>query len=136
VVRPKTSDVPWYFLLGILNSRLVKFFLRECYGALAMDGGISFTPTNTSEIPFPSNPSKTQVARVCRAVEKILEMTRSESEKDIVDLQSEADQAVYQAFRLTEAEIRAVDQSFASTASSRARAKGRKKSNKDLPPFE
>ncbi|MYJ54471.1 MAG: hypothetical protein F4090_06170, partial [Nitrospira sp. SB0672_bin_25] len=39
-------------LIGILNSRVVSFYLKECYSSLAMDGGINFSPANVSEIPI------------------------------------------------------------------------------------
>ena len=56
VVLRGLSDVEdWYCLLGILNSKLATFFLKECYSALAMDGGINFSPTNVGEIPIPQH---------------------------------------------------------------------------------
>jgi hypothetical protein len=53
VIRNLSNEEEWYCLLGILNSKLAAFFLKEGYGALAMDGGINFSPTNVGEIPVP-----------------------------------------------------------------------------------
>ena len=40
-------------VLGIMNSRLVRFFLKECFGSLGIDQGINFSRPNVSEIPVP-----------------------------------------------------------------------------------
>ncbi len=40
-------------LLGILNSRLVKFYLQETYKSTALDKGMNFTPEMIAQIPIP-----------------------------------------------------------------------------------
>lgn len=40
-------------ILPVLNSSVVFFFLKEAYGGMAMDGGITFSPDNLSKIPIP-----------------------------------------------------------------------------------
>jgi len=47
-----SNDISFKFLLGFLNSKLVKFFFKEAYGALGMDGGINFSPSNIRKIPI------------------------------------------------------------------------------------
>lgn len=39
-------------LMTLLNSKLMKFYIRESYGALAMDEGINFTAPLISELPI------------------------------------------------------------------------------------
>jgi len=109
VVRPKHSSTTMNFVLGILNSGLTKFFLKECYGSLAMDGGISFTTTNTSEIPFPNDPAKRYVDELVRLVKEVVRVTRSDPAKDIGGLQAEVDAVVYALYGLTPEEIKIVE---------------------------
>jgi hypothetical protein len=40
-------------VLALLNSYFVSFYLKELYGSLAMDAGITFTHNMISELPFP-----------------------------------------------------------------------------------
>jgi hypothetical protein len=108
IVRPRTSNTHPYFVLGILNSQLMKFFLRECYGSLAMDGGISFTTTNTSQIPFPAAPNPRNVDKVIRIVRDILIATKGSPNKDISHLQAQVDIEVYALYGLTREEIKIV----------------------------
>lgn len=53
ILRNKFSTDHLEYVLPILNSNLVFFYLKECYSSLAMDGGINFSPANVSEIPIP-----------------------------------------------------------------------------------
>jgi len=109
IVRPKTTSTPMNLVLGILNSSLTKFFLKECYGSLAMDGGISFTTTNTSEIPFPKEQPKQLVDELSRLVSDIIRTTRDDPGKDIRRLQAQVNATVYALYGLTPEEIKIVD---------------------------
>lgn len=95
-------------LLGILNSQLITFFLKESFGSLGMDGGITFTPSNVKDIPIPSKTSG-----LLREVEdcslRIIERLASAPMTKWDDLRKELDATVYRLYGLSEAEIAAVE---------------------------
>jgi hypothetical protein len=43
-----------YYLLGLFNSSLISFYIKESYSALGIDGGISFSKEMIEEIPLPT----------------------------------------------------------------------------------
>lgn len=43
----------YFTILSILNSKLISYFLKECYSSSGMDGGINFSPDMISSIPIP-----------------------------------------------------------------------------------
>ncbi len=53
IVIPKDKQFSLLTCLGLLNSRLIRFFLQESYGALGVDGGISFSGDIVESIPLP-----------------------------------------------------------------------------------
>jgi len=95
-------------LLGILNSTLVKFYLQECYGSLAMDGGINFSPYNVSEIPVANAPQKKE-REIEDCVKQILAAKHRNPDADTSALQHEIDKLVYEIYGLTPEEIKIVE---------------------------
>jgi type I restriction-modification system DNA methylase subunit len=98
------------YLLGILNSTLVKFFLKECYGSLAMDGGINFSPHNVSEIPIAECDTRLE-REIVSLVERIVAAKRHDARADTTAWQREIDHLVYDLYRLTPDEIKLVEES-------------------------
>ncbi len=47
------KNYSYHSVLAILNSSLIKEFLKECYRSAGMDGGINYTPKIVSAIPLP-----------------------------------------------------------------------------------
>ena len=98
-------------MVGILNSRLVSFFLKECFGSLAMDGGINFSPSNVSEIPIPDvSKSKGKCDDIVEMVNQIIITKSVDIASDTSDLENEIDQVVYSLYDLTADEIKIVDE--------------------------
>jgi hypothetical protein len=106
ILRNFQDEITPKFILGILNSSLTKFFLQECYGSLAMDGGINFSPSNVSQIPIPNPKNKKPVESL---VERILAAKAKNPQADTSKLEKEIDQLVYQLYGLTEEEIKIVE---------------------------
>ena len=97
-------------MVGILNSRLVSFFLKECFGSLAMDGGINFSPSNVSEIPIPDvSKSKGKCDDIVEMVNQIIITKSVDIASDTSDLENEIDQVVYSLYDLTADEIKIVE---------------------------
>jgi type I restriction-modification system DNA methylase subunit len=92
------------YLLGLLNSKVVKFFLKECYGSLAMDGGINFSPHNVSEIPIAQCESKLK-REIVAVVARILKAKASDVESDIEPLQKDLDDRVARLYGLAAQDI-------------------------------
>ena len=110
VLREFRSDISPLLLLGILNSKLIKFYLRECYSSLGMDGGINFSPGNVSEIPIAIGKKETQL-KIIELVESILTKTTKNPLTDIQELTLNIDMQVYQLYDLTPEEIALVEAS-------------------------
>ncbi|MGH8068048.1 MAG: Eco57I restriction-modification methylase domain-containing protein [Candidatus Entotheonellia bacterium] len=53
ILRHFTKNVSSKMVLALLNSHFTSFYLKELYGSLAMDAGITFTHNMISELPFP-----------------------------------------------------------------------------------
>ena len=99
LLRNIDSGVEAKFLLALLNSKLVSFFLKECFGRLAMDGGISFTTTNVSEIPI-IIPKPEARGSILKLVEQILTAKRNDVNADTSKAETEIDQLVYALYQL------------------------------------
>ena len=104
VIRGISGEDKWYCLLGILNSMLVKFFLRECYSALAMDGGINFSPNNVGDIPIPSPFVSEDLLRIAKQITAMRERTgpnlSASDEKHATSLMDALNQEVFRLYRL------------------------------------
>ncbi len=108
ILRNVAENLNVEFLLGFLNSSLATFYLKECFGALAMDGGISFTPNNVSEIPVADVTPKQQ-APIVKLVDQILAAKRDDPQADVGRWEREIDRLVYKLYALTDAEIAIVE---------------------------
>lgn len=95
-----------YFLLGLLNSKIIRFFFKEAYGALGMDGGINFSPSNICKIPVPSDKEKNanEIGVLSRGILK------SSDEIGAQNLKNKIDHLVYQLYGLTPEEIAIVEE--------------------------
>lgn len=91
IAQPMKGKASAKFLVGLLNSRISKFFFKECYGALAMDGGITFTHNNCGEIPIPKKLGESQ-SKIERVVDRILLTKQCNVKSDVSALEHEIDQ--------------------------------------------
>jgi hypothetical protein len=64
---------------------------------------------NTSEIPFPNEPPKSQVAELDRLVAEVVRVPRNDPAKDISRFQEQVDDVVYTLHGLTPEEIKIVE---------------------------
>ena len=49
-----------YYLIAVLNSRIINFYIRENYFSSSMGGGINFTPDLVRTLPIPNIPEEVQ----------------------------------------------------------------------------
>ena len=53
ILRPYSSKLSLWGLAAFLNSKPTRFYIQESYSALAVDGGIDFSPSLVNEFPLP-----------------------------------------------------------------------------------
>lgn len=102
-------------LLGILNSKLISFFIKESYSALGIDGGINFSKDLVNTLPLP----ETDYSFLEKTVDKILEITKSDDYKEnsekqakVKDYEKEIDLMVYKLYDLDYDKIKVIDPEF------------------------
>ena len=70
-----------YYLITILNSKVINFFIRENYYSSSMGGGINFTPDLIRTLPIPNIPDNIlpfiELTKTMLALNKELQEKRS-----------------------------------------------------------
>jgi len=113
ILKSKNDNLK--IVLGILNSHLITFFIKEAYNVLGIDGGINFTASLVENLPFP-NIDKILENRIINLIENILIITKAEDylqnpqkQAQVKALEQEIDQIVYELYELTPEEIKIVE---------------------------
>ena len=100
------QDVDSKFLLGVLNSSVIRFYL----GLIAETSGMGtsrWINNYVKEFPIPMSP-RSQQTQVINLVNQIL-AERTAPDKDVAALENEIDQVVYSLYDLTREEIEIVE---------------------------
>ena len=108
VLLKSNNNLDYKVILGILNSKLISFYIKESFGSSGIDGGINFTADLVENLPFPklSRKNKKEIENL---VDKILKKKKDNPEADVGELGREIDEMVYGLYRLTEEEIGIVE---------------------------
>jgi hypothetical protein len=93
------------FLLSLLNSKLIIFYIKEKHPASSYNQGINFTKYMINNMPIPKISTTAQKPFIS-LVDKIL--TAKKDGKDTVALEAEIDAMVYQLYNLTADEIKII----------------------------
>ncbi|MCE5187489.1 MAG: hypothetical protein LLF76_15315 [Planctomycetaceae bacterium] len=94
-------------LIGILNSKLISFYVNHFYRSLKMAGGyINIGKEIINSIPLPNCEPNTSISQL---VTKIIERRTHNVFAPIVDLEKQIDALVYQIYGLTHDEIATVE---------------------------
>ncbi len=104
----KTKRINLKYLTGILNSKLVTFWLKHRGKMQGTNYQIDKQPLLS--IPLISPPSEEQIP-IANLVDQILAAKRADSDADISDLEDEIDKLVYDLYGLTKEEIAIVKES-------------------------
>ena len=98
--------------LGILNSRLISFYIKQAYGVLGIDGGINFTTDLIESLPIPELNTIDIQKPFIEIVDKILAITKSSDylenpakKEEVKKYEKQIDQMVYKLYGLTNEEI-------------------------------
>ena len=97
-------------LLGILNSRLISFFLNTYYHSLKMSGGyLNISKDVLFSLPLPNNFSSVPILEL---VDKILDCKKKDLDSDIENNLKQIDEILYDCYGLTEEEITVVEKIY------------------------
>ncbi|MEI0527157.1 Eco57I restriction-modification methylase domain-containing protein [Brachyspira intermedia] len=105
VVTAKDLNILKY-LMAIINSSIIIFYLQQKYPAASYNQGISFNPDMINNLPIPEADSKTK-NKIVKLVDKIIEFKKQG--QDTSDLEREVDEIVYYLYGLSEDEIRVIE---------------------------
>ena len=106
LLNPKDSKL-FKVLLGILNSKLITFFIRGSYSTLGIGGGINFSRDMVESLPMPillGNEND-----IISRVDTIIKSKSVNVDTDTSALETEIDCLVYQLYGLTYDEVLIVD---------------------------
>ena len=96
------------FLLGIINSKVAFYYLKEKYPASSYNQGTTFTKDMINDLPVP-NLTDHGSNKVCSFVDKILAVLEKSPDGDISVLQNDLNNLVYTLYGLTCEEVRIVE---------------------------
>ena len=114
----QTSRFNMKFLTGLLNSRLIEFWLRH-KGKMQ---GENFQIDKEPLLNIPIKSEKTISDKIASLVDEILAAKAADASADVSQLESQIDQLVYQLYGLTEDEIAIVESFATNTATTPAEA--------------
>jgi hypothetical protein len=103
-IVPKTPTAPMYYLLGVLNSKLINYLYATKFLNVAIKGDY------LKDTPIPKA-SAAQQRDLTNLVQRILAAKQRNPEADTSALEREIDRLVYRLYDLTQAEIDVVEAS-------------------------
>lgn len=97
--------------LAILNSRLIRFYIKQTYSVLGIDGGINFTTNLIEDLPVPNLDVLDRQESLIKLIDQILVIKNNDVNSDTNELESQLDQIVYRLYNLTPEEIKIIENS-------------------------
>lgn len=96
------------FLLGILNSKLPLFYIKEKYRGSSYNQGINFNKDMINNLPMPkiNDDIKTKIVS---AVDSILNAKKRKAAVDTSTLEKQIDDIVFKIYGLTKEEIQIIE---------------------------
>ena len=90
------------FLMGLLNSRLPIFYIKNKYSSSSYCGGITFTKDMINNFPLKfTNESKEKIISL---INKILSIKKKDPQTDTTELETQIDELVYDLYDLSSEE--------------------------------
>jgi hypothetical protein len=97
------------YLLGIINSKVAFFYLKEKYPASSYNQGTTFTKEMINDLPVPQL-SDQGGSKVVSFVEQILAVMQKNPEADTSTLQDNLNKQIYALYDLTPQEVKIVEE--------------------------
>lgn len=113
IILKGRNHLDYKFILGLLNTKLISFYIKESYGALGIDGGINFTAGLVEDLPVPERNEELE-KHVVKQTENLLRILGgnliidSGIKQKSDQYMSEIDDLIYQFYDLTPEEIQIV----------------------------
>lgn len=107
LLNPK-HDFLFYLLLGILNSKLISFYIKQSYSTLGIGGGINFSKDMVEGLPIPSVMTPQQQP-IITLVDQILAAKKADPRANTGAWEAEIDFLVYKQYGLSYDEVLVVD---------------------------
>ena len=95
------------FLMGLLNSPLPIFYIKNKYSSSSYCGGITFTKNMINDFPLVVTDS--QMKPIIKVVNEILENKKTDPDFEIQGLQNKINVLIYELYGLTEDEIKIIE---------------------------
>jgi adenine-specific DNA-methyltransferase len=109
LIKRDVIPLHYHYLLGLLNSELLWFFLKNT-GTIFRGGYFAFTPDYLNDFGFAQPDSKQTESRIVKLVENI--MAKKAKGEDTTGLEREIDEMVYRLYGLSYEEVKVVDPEF------------------------
>jgi hypothetical protein len=108
LIVTSTNSKNLKFLLGILNSKLPLFYIKEKYRGSSYNQGINFNKDMINNLPMPkiNDDIKTKIVS---AVDSILNAKKRKAAVDTSTLEKQIDDIVFKIYGLTKEEIQIIE---------------------------
>jgi adenine-specific DNA-methyltransferase len=103
----KTNRICLLYLTGLLNSKLIEFWLRN--KGKMQGNAYQIDKEPILDIPIFNPENKLDSANISKLVSKILSLKKQNPESDTSSLESEIDKMVYELYGLSDEEVRVVE---------------------------
>ncbi len=97
------------FSLGLLNSKLAFFYIKERNPASSYNQGTTFTKEMLNQLPIPKSLSERDISRVAEKAMEIVKVKRKDIEADITQLENELNKIIYDLYHLTPSDISIIE---------------------------
>lgn len=94
------------FLCGLLNSKLVFYYIKLKYSSSSYCGGITFTKDMINYLPVKTTEDRSHIVEI---VDKIISLKEQNPLNDTLDLEAQLDKQVYKLYNLSPEEITIVE---------------------------
>ncbi len=102
-------------ILGILNSKLMSFYIKESYSALGIDGGINFSKGLVFDLPLPCKDFSI-INNIVQELEQLTKQTdfknNVQKQQAVKEYENQIDIMVYKLYDLTYQEVLTIDKDF------------------------
>lgn len=95
------------YLAGIVNSKLMIYFVKQKYSSSSYNGGINFSKDMINSLPWAI--SKTGYKEIINLVKKAQSLTPDDNQEELMKIDDSINRIVYEIYGLTSAEIEMIE---------------------------
>ena len=117
IIRNCRNNMSLEFIISILNSKTIAFYIKQAYGALGIEGGINFTAPMVASLPLPKVSKKdynylTSLVNKIEAITKDKDYFKDMEKQNVVEeLKKKIDGFVYKLYGITDRERKIIEES-------------------------